>query len=331
MRQMFTRPRHILLQNFAHAAGRLGMMHDRLLKQVDVDRIIGAHSREDALHMLRDLPFTEVPTEATTFTDILDASVLKLRNEVESLSPKETWEMFHILWLEGDRALAAYYAKERLGKVAPHATPPSPSNSVVNAARWKDIFLGVAQAETPLEQKFSEALIGTDKAVPSPAELDHRAHKVETAEALRLARNAGSAMIVHFVQHRIDAENIRMFTRVPEKNRLPDLFLPGGHLSVEAYTAPHEDLINTFAQSAHHGQIIGVKRTELSPLALEHAIARTIAEDIRIMRMGLLGPEVLFAYAIRALQDLQYLRVLYTAKMNHLPLTEIRNLLPILP
>ena len=179
-------------QHFAYALGRMGVLETQLLQQTDIDRLLGAHSGEEAVKMLRDIEFLAAPEDVESFQDTLNASAALVKENVERMAPQEKHLIFDILWLEGDRARTAYELKKKQGFVSDVATQPAPPIS--------------AGLDLTLEQSFS-----------SPQEIDNAVAHACNVHALKLAQRSASKAIIAFVEHSIELENARTKLRTSEK------------------------------------------------------------------------------------------------------------------
>jgi vacuolar-type H+-ATPase subunit C/Vma6 len=258
---------HILGQHFAYAIGRLGVLNDQLLTQTDIDRLLGAPSGAEAVKMLRDIAFVASPEINEPFLETLDATTRLLKENIEKMAPSEKHSLFHILWIEGDRALISYSLKKKHGFTSGIAVEPEPPVTVWSKETW--------------ENKFPELL---EAGFSSPMEIDALVATVIHTYQSSLAQHSGSRLIQQYVAILQSNEEQRTYIR-----------------GLDSVT--HEEYLNFEKASA-------------------------TLDILTQMQNIILGPEPLFAYAVRALNHIALLKVLLTGKVNHVPIQEIKALLP---
>jgi hypothetical protein len=172
---MITLP-HMIGQHFAYAAGRLGTLEDQLLKQTDLDRLLGASSGKEAVKMLRDIEFVASPEADESFQETLSATAALLKENVERMVPEEKCFIFDILWIEGDRPKIAFDLKKKHGFTSGIATEPLP----------------------PVSARFSPELSGP---FDSPSAIDDAVAAACEKEMQRIAAMSGSSAIHVYVLH----------------------------------------------------------------------------------------------------------------------------------
>ena len=163
-------------------------MESGLLNQTDIDRLLGASSGEEAVKMLRDIGFIEIPENDSPFQDILDATAAKIKDDVERMAPEDKRFIFHTLWIYWDRPRIAYELKKKHGFTSEIAFPPTP----------------------PISANFNPAL---EQSFDSPKDVDDAVAAACNEEAVRLAKMSRSYVIYTYIIRIIDVE------RMQAKNR----------------------------------------------------------------------------------------------------------------
>ena len=256
---MITLPQ-TLGQDFAYALGRLGTLEANLLKQTDIDRLLGAASSEEAVSMLQDIPLLTVDTEAEIFQDVLSDSLVAVKEYVLGALPENKHFIFDILWVQYDRPHIAFALKTEHAFTSEIAAEPK---SVVSA--------GFAPE---LSQTFE-----------TPQEIDDAVAEACFSEMRSLAKRSGSKMIQKYVEDLIELEGVRTKMRTSDE-------------------------------------------VEMETIVFEKEVLGKLGEDLEEMKKNILGPEALFSYAVRALNQINLLKVLLTGKVNKLEIQEIKSLLP---
>ena len=198
---MITLP-HTLGQHFAYSLGRLGVLESQLLKVTDIDRLLGAHSADEAVKMLRDIEFISEPDESQgtrnetqEYQQILDASTELLKKNIEKMAPEEKHFIFDILWIEGDRAKISFDLKAKHNFTSDIAVEPRPP-----------VTAGI---EMHFDEVFS-----------SPTDIDNAVAKECENKTIALAKQSGSKAIINYVEMKNELEVARTDLR---KSDNPDI------------------------------------------------------------------------------------------------------------
>lgn len=301
-----------ITQNFAFASGRTGVLQLLLLTQSDVDRLLGAHSGKEVEQILTELKLTNpIDQGIDNGDDILHAVAQWVRQEVETMSPKNKQQIFSILWMENDAPLMAYRLKKQFGLTSEVSKEPPTEDEVALAYHLNAIEERV---------KFGD---------PTPQEVDTAVSQYVADAQLKLADESGSAHIKTYVQHLIDLHNIRTAVRLAGNENVDHrtLMLKGGTLNPKELCGSLEDLAKVIDRSPITFTL-GSYLANADKNELERMLADVLARDIAAMWNVPLSIEPLFAFAAIAFSQLKLIRAILIGKRNELSPQEVKALTP---
>lgn len=321
----------IIGQHFAFAYGRTGVLQQNLLTQSDIDRLLGAHDRQEADRILTELKFTQLINQSLGKHEaILQALAAWVRTEVLSMSPADQADIFDILWLEEDAALLAFLLKEYHGLSSDISQPPRPALS----AWHPDDLRRLVQED--VANNMPDALIRfarEQKMTERPV-----ARAIDTAVArftasLRIARanKSRSTTIRRYVKHEIDSMNIRTALRLADSanEEVRPLLVEGGTIPPQELTGSLSSIAAAVRKSGISYRLADLlERTPDDVNAIERLLRDVSAEDISNMWNLPLRIEPIFAFAATALAQLRFLRVLFIGKRADMPPQELKRALP---
>lgn len=300
-----------------------------LLTSSDIDRLLGAHSSDEADRILTEMKMTNAIDQGLdTDTKILAALDQWVRSEVEHMVPPEKLPVFQILWIDGDEPLLAYLLKRMLKLTSAISVEPSPGITAYDPAQLRACVDG---EHTDLPQHIGTLVHAVQHmTVPQPRAIDTMVSQWAADTKLHLARAAGSAAITLFVRHDIDIRNIRTALRmaaVNEEHRLSYL-LKGGTIKPEQLLGTQTDIRAAIHRSELHYALNNAFGEHTDPNALERGFSHILAQDIETMWPMVLGAEPPFAFAATALSHIRLIRAILLGKHNGIQPQDIKKMLP---
>lgn len=317
-------------QHFAFAHGRLGTLRQHLMTESDLDRALGTHTVRELQQVLIELRLTDGIDQSLRDGDaILTALAAWTREQVLGMTPEDKRTVFDVLWLDGDVPLLAYLGKQRHGLTSDISRMPEPAVSAIAPERLRALILEDQTDSLPQPLLALHDAIAALSA-PQPEDIDHLVARAIAVWRVDIARKSGSAAILRYIRHRVDAENIRTALRLAREDRRDaEALLPGGTIPVTALEGPVQTIRTAILQSDLHFALAPVLPTLAeSSDALEPALRAVEAEDIREMWFVPLGTEPAFAFAAIVLHQLSMLRSILIGKRNGLSPQDVKKMLP---
>jgi len=316
-------------QKFAYAYGRTGVLQLLLLRQSDVDRLLGTRDRSEAEKILTELKLTTQIDQGISKGDLmLQALRSWVRNEVEQMSAPAKRPVFSILWSQGDEALLSYLLKEKHGLTSSVSTEPETS---LTAHAPEELRALVTEGK---EGTFPSHLIAfvhemKKKQDLTPQDVDHSVAQFFASLRLRLARTSGSRLIRQYVRHNIDLQNIRTALRSYEEEERSAALLEGGEISTDNLRGDRATILAAVSRSSLPYELAeSIENAGDDPIALERTCADVLAKDITSMWNVPLSIEPLFAFAAIALSDITLIRTVLIGKDNGFSPQAIKKMLP---
>jgi len=316
-------------QKFAYAYGRTGVLQLLLLKQSDVDRLLGARDRNETEKILTELKLTTQIDQGISKGDaILQALRSWIRREVEQMSAPAKRPVFSILWSQGDEALLCYLLKEKRGLTSAVSTEPETSLTAHDPEELRAFVAEGIEGQLPSHfVKFVREL--QEKPDLTPQEIDHAVTQFFALLRLRLARSSGSRLIKQYVQHTIDLQNIRTALRAYEEEERSAALLEGGEIAPDKLRGNRESVLAAVNRSSLPYELSeSIERAGDDPIALERTCADVLAGDITRMWNVPLSIEPLFAFAAIALSNITLIRTVLIGKDSGFSPQEIKKMLP---
>lgn len=313
--------------DFAYGYGRIGVLQQQLLSKPDVDRLIGAHSENEVAHILSDIPFTaRVMPRATA--DVVVALEHWIKDQVVRMSPVDRRETFDIIWLREDVPAIAHLLKQHHGLTH---VPDAADHRGVSAYDHVALRALVATGERgSLPEDLCHFIeeLKHDRSI-RVHEIDVRISRFVAEKQVQLAKESGSSLIVQYVAHLIDLQNIRTSRRLQEGDDGIDHFLSGGEIDPRRLTGDLSSIALLVQSSSLPNSLAhALSRERPSALLFERALSLALAHDIAAMRAMPLCIESVFAYAVMALSQTLMLRTILIGKAAHLTGAEISQMLP---
>lgn len=315
--------------DFAYAAGRVGVLQQRLLTPSDVDRLLGARTESDLERVFGELKFTNVVMGDLSSLDRLIPRMEKwLHDELEQMLPDEWRPMLGILWLKEDAPLIASFLKQHFGFTKTEVAEGRAPSSYKPRLLRELIIDGKAHHTLPghlvlfvQRQKRKEHM--------TPALIDASVARYVARTQSELAKESGSAQLQMYVKHQIDLQNLRIARRLKDSDDASKIFLPGGEVDPMLLVGDRRKAANALrGTSLHFSFTEEFETADDTSIAIERSLVKSLAHDVAQMRANILGPESAFAYAIIALSQLKILRTIIIAKRASLSNPEIRDMLP---
>lgn len=313
--------------DFAYGYGRVGVLQQQLLHKADIDRLLGAHTDAELHHILSDVPFTSVVMPLEDLSTFTIAMEQWLKRELAKLAPEGKGELFEILWLREDLPIVAHLLKEYHGHTSGLTSPDHTSVTSYPFDMLRAQVFESGHRELPEDiAQFIEKM----KAHKNfhPEQIDHEVAVFIASKQLELAKASGSKLVVRYVQHTIDLQNIRTARRIRPGTDTKDLFIPGGEIDPRRLTTSPREIALLIHSSTLPSAIAEGVTEENSSLILERSLNKGLAHDIAQMRSIPLSVEPIFAYGVMALSQILLVRTLLIAKAAGMTAAEISNMLP---
>lgn len=317
-------------QHFAYASGRTGVLQQILLTKSDRDRLLGAKDLKEAEAILTEIKLTNPIDQGLKKADeILSAIDAWVRKEVEMMTPESRRPVFHILWLQDDAPIMSYLLKKHHGLTSETSVQPQSAMTAYNQHELRALTEENDEGTLPSHLiDFMRTAMAMEE--PLPQQIDSAVAQYIALLQLKLARASGSAAIRQFVRHQIDRTNIRTALRLARlQENGDDNLIVGGSITPEDLRGDVRHILTTIDHSPL-AYILSdaVRKAADDPSALEHALAKVLADDIAHMWNTPLSIEPVFAFAALAHSHRSLLRVLIIGKRAHLSPQEIKQMLP---
>ncbi len=313
--------------NFAYGYGRVGVLQQQLLSTADIDRLLGAHAETELHQILAHTPFTSVVMpldDLATFTPTMERW---LRKELRHLAPEGESDVFEILWLREDLPVIAHLLKQYHGQTSGLT---SPSENSVTSYAYDKVYAQIFESghrELPEDLAHFLEEIKARKSI-RPDQIDHEVAVFIARKQLEYAENSGSSLIVRYVQHTIDLQNIRTARRVRGGADARHVYIEGGEIDPRRISTNVRDIAMLIHSSTLPSVIADGVTGKDSALLLERSLNRGLAHDIAEMRSIPLSVEPIFAYGIMALSQILMVRTMIIGKSTGMTAAEISTMLP---
>jgi hypothetical protein len=314
--------------DFAYGYGRVGVLQQQMLDKGDVDRLLGAHSDAELRQILHEIKFTSVVMPLDDLHGFVPAMENWLRAQCRKMAPEGRQDVFDILWLREDLPVLAHLLKEYHGQTSGLTKIEGKGMTTYDYDLLRAQIFQTGHRELPEDVAHFIESIKARKNI-KPDEIDHEVAKFITGKQMKLAEASGSRLILRYVRHTIDLQNIRTARRMRPGEDPDGKYLRGGEIEPGRITTnPREiamlirnsTLPNTIADSLHQG--------DDTSILLERALNKGLAHDVAEMRGVPLSVEPIFAYAIMALSQILMIRTVLIGKSAGLNAEEISKMLP---
>lgn len=318
-------------QHYAFAHGRLGVLQQSLLGTSDMHRLLGAHDMAELQQILTELKLTASIDQSLRDADtILAALAAWVRREAEEMVAPAKHAAFHILWLAEDLPLLAYLLKRHAGFAASTSDEPTAVVSAYDPAALRALVEQGTAAHLPTELV---SCVKSLRSAPlaSPESIDAAVARFGANERLRLARITNSNLIVRYVRHTIDVQNVRTALRLlhATEEQPASFLLDGGTIPAQKLLGSLSNIRTAIAGSDLHFHLLQPLTRDIDhPTALERGLSDLLAADIELMWDKTLGIEPPFAFAATALSQLRLVRAVIMGKKNGLSPQDIKHILP---
>lgn len=315
--------------NFAYAYGRIGVLQQKLIHQGNIDRLVGAHNEAQLRQALSEIPFTAPAMPQESLSDVPFAMERLLKKEVIDLVPEDKAPIFNILWLREDQSIIAHFLKEHFGH----------TSGLTSIQRKTVTAYGIEQLENLILRDNAEFIEDSDlidfvasikkQRTITPSKIDHDVGICIAAKQMQHARLSGSTLILRYVRHLIDLQNIRTLRRLPDGQSGEGLFIPDGEINIKALVEHPKDLAELIRSSTLPSKLVdSMHRGEDSSIVMERSLHQGLAHDIAEMRSIPLSIESIFAYATMAQSQIFMVRSILIGKDAGLTGQDINKLLP---
>lgn len=315
--------------NFAYAYGRIGVLQQKLINQGNIDRLVGAHNEAQLRQVLSEIPFTAPAMPQESLSDVPFAMERWLKKELTDLVPEDKAPIFNILWLREDQSIIAHFLKEFFGH----------TSGLTSVQRKAVTAYGIEQLENLILRDNAEFIedvelvdfIASMKKQRSltPSKIDHDVGIFIAAKQMQFARLSHSPLIVRYVRHLIDLQNIRTLRRLPEGQSGEGLFIPDGEINIKSLVEHPKDLAELIRSSTLPSKLVdSMHHGEDSTIVIERSLHQGLAHDIAEMRSIPLSIESIFAYATMAQSQIFMVRSILIGKDAGLTGQDIGKLLP---
>lgn len=321
----------IVGQHYAFAHGRLGVLRQSLLGQSDVNRLVGSHDLREAEQILTELKFTASIDQSLRGADRIQAALAAwIRAETEAMVQPSKHDAFRALWITEDLPFLAYLLKQKAGLTSSISTEPSLLVSAFDPDAVRALVQDGVEGDLP---EGLVALVARVRSLerPTPETIDALVAQFGADERLRLAKKSGSALIVRYVRHAIDAQNVRTALRLLRADEAdPTSFLlKGGTIAPSKLEGSLDAIRAAIVASDLHFHVLKNLTDDIErPTALERGLSDLLADDVEQMWERTLGVEPPFAFAATSLAHLRLIRAIVMGKRNELSPQAIKHILP---
>jgi len=315
--------------NFAYAYGRIGVLQQKLINQGNIDRLVGAHTMVQLRQILSEVPFTAPVMPQDSLGDVPFAMERWLKKELTDLVPDDKKPIFNILWLREDQSIIAHFLKEYFGYTSGLTSVEKKSVTAYGIEELENLILR-GDAGTIDDPELIEfiATMKKDKTL-TPSRIDHDVGVFIAAKQIQSAKLSGSTLILRYVRHLIDLQNIRTLRRLPEGQSGKGLFIPDGEINTTALTERPKDIAELIRASTLPSKLVdSMRHGDDSTLMIERSLHQGLAHDIAEMRSIPLSMEAIFAYATMAQSQIFMVRSILIGKDVGLNAQDISRLLP---
>ena len=307
--------------SYLAAVGTIRALEARLLREAEVEKILGTKSFKEAFEVLHDLSFGEFISEVKTegdFETVLKLGLYDTKIELTRLAPYST--ELDVLWLMYDLLNIKILLKGKLLKDDPQVF----SDMTIPYAKYSpEKLLEIINGETLEESTkwigdaFQKAIHVYEKN-QDPLAAEYSLDADFMAKILELALKQHNQFVTHFVHNNIDAFNIMAAFRFllrEDQETVP--FLTGGNISQDDLSA---DAVEVFADNIHSPWKEGVKEgvegyQKYGHLSiLENRLSEVILESFLSSKFIIDGPEPLMAFFWRKKHNADILRTLLVGK-----------------
>lgn len=315
--------------NFAYAYGRIGVLQQKLINQGNIDRLVGAHNVMQLRQILAEIPFTAPVMPQDSISDVPFALEGWLKKELTDLVPDDKKPIFNILWLREDQSIIAHYLKEYFRYTSGLTSVEKRTVTAYGIEQLEALILrdDTSVIDDPELIEFI-AVMKKDKTL-TPSRIDHDVGEFIAARQIKYAKLSGSPLILRYVRHLIDLQNIRTLRRLPEGQSGEGLFLPDGEIDTRALTERPKDIAELIRSSTLPSKLVdSMRHGDDSTLMIERSLHQGLAHDIAEMRSMPLSMEAIFAYATMAQSQIFMVRSILIGKDVGLSAQDISRLLP---
>lgn len=313
--------------DFAYGYGRVGVLQQQLLHKSDVDRLLGAHTDAELHQILTDIPFTSPVMPLDDLAAFTVAMETWLKRELLQLAPEGKADVFNILWLREDQPVVAHLLKEYHGQTSGLTSPDKTSVTLYPYDMLHAQVFESGHRELPEDAAHFIEEMKSRKNI-RPDQIDHEVAVFIAAKQLELAKASGSGLILRYVKHTVDLQNIRTARRVRPGTDTKHLFIEGGEIDPRRITTNAREIAMLIHSSTLPGAIAEGVSGEDSALTLERSLNKGLAHDIAQMRSVPLSVEPIFAYGVMALSQILMIRTILIGKAAGMTAAEISTMLP---
>ncbi|UPA22720.1 V-type ATPase subunit [Candidatus Peribacteria bacterium] len=314
-------------QTHAYGHGRMGVLQEYLLTQMDVERLVAARDTAELARLLTELKLSshvEYNSNPHRFINNLEHW---LKQEVESMVKDSEKEIFNILWLKDDAALLSYLLKKQHGFTSDISAEPHVGATAYDPADLRLLVKGGDVSTAPASlTEFIDTM--REDAALTPQQIDTRVAQFNAHEQLALAKKSSEAIRL-YVAHHIDLQNIRTARRLRNDENPAEHLISGGEIDIARFSLDPAKLAD-LVRASHLGAELAdnIQTAADSTIILERGLAKAIAVDIARMRSKILTLDPIFAFAAIAQSQMKLLRTILVGKSAHLSKDELQRLLP---
>ncbi len=327
--------------DYAYSVGRIRVLETNLLKNNDIERMIGAKNAEEALRVLNDLDYSNHVSDISDvkkFQVVLSAGLKEVKDLLDDITPYK--EVMDILWFYYD----IHNIKTLIrAKYDHHDENDLEENYFMRLGSYshnlfeKYIFEGTYKDKIP-----QDILLIIDEAIKvyennkDPFKLDLFLDKQYYRRSLSVSKKIKNLFIDEYLRISIDISNIKQFfisyILSKEKKEFSDTMLPGGYIKVGDYLkmGSIEDLLNyskktSYAETIKAGYESYSKDNSL--LELEKLLDNLVIKHLEQSKIIPFGPEPLYAYFLAKRNNAQIIRSIMISKINNIDENSLRKTL----
>lgn len=309
-----------LRHDFVYFFGRLATIKQVLLNQSQINRILGADSTKDFLHVLLELPFTNYIDQGLSSPEEIFLALSEwIAREIKNGIPEDQQKILYLPWLEHFSAAVSIALKKK-HNFAVNSLYAEPTDTVHHVM---DVLRGEANANVPTEVVHIITDLQTQP-FTSPQEIDRAVAAAFAILSIKAAKASHNKNIIRYTQAKIDCLNLKNALR---QNQTASDFVPGGLLPITMFSQPRANWATTIA-SVGYNSLRDFGNETLTTEERELLCTNCINATIAAMWGTPISIDIAFAFVVTALNHIAIVRTVFIGKKNDLTPVEIDRILP---
>lgn len=322
------------MSNYAYPSAKLRVLENKLLNEIDIERMADAPDLASAFKVLNDTDYADnlLEVEPAEYRKALHEDFHQEFSLLKSITPSET--LFRLLYINRDFANLKALFKAKYHGISVDGLLNEDSLFPVSLVQ-KYILEGKDEGiDSEFKKIIVEAIESLDKN-NKPYTIDLLMAKLYFAEALRLAKKTHSQLIVNLVKTQIDNANILTWLRAKRLQHLniniEKKLIPGGTIDtaelIKNYSADNKDIrpliVNAYDKAVVQSFDQFIEKDLL--FDFEKALENYRTRLARSAKMIAYGPEIIYAYHLAKQVAVSNIRIIMTGKLNNISSEEIKK------